>query len=64
MNLIDALCVVASSYNLRSEAEERVYAEARLMIEVHAEQVMASQYFENQRSEQDSALFRGFAPLA
>jgi len=40
MNLIDALCVIASSWNSRSPAEERVYNAARELVEEHAETVM------------------------
>ena len=40
MNLIDALCVIAASYNARSKEEEQVYKQARDLVEEHAEQVM------------------------
>jgi len=64
MNLIDALCIIASSYNARSAEEERVYEDARHLVEVHAERVMVLQHRENMRKEQDSELFRGFEPLS
>ena len=40
MNLIDALCIIASSYNARSKEEEQVYINARDVVEEHADTVM------------------------
>ena len=40
MNLIDALCVIAASYNARSKEEEQVYKQARELVEEHADKVM------------------------
>jgi hypothetical protein len=65
MNLIDALCIIASSYNARSAEEELVYEDARHLVELHAERVMTEQHRENMRREQNSELFhRGSEPLS
>jgi hypothetical protein len=57
MNLMDALCVIASSYNARSSEEERVYNKAREMVEEHADLVMLRERTELLRSEADQLLF-------
>jgi hypothetical protein len=41
MNLLDALSIIASSYNARTAEEQQVYNRARDIAEAHAEQVMA-----------------------
>jgi hypothetical protein len=56
MNLIDALCVIASSWNTRSPAEERVYKEARELVEEHAEGVMMQKLSQALRAESDQLL--------
>jgi hypothetical protein len=41
MDLLDALSIIASSYNARTAEEQQVYNRARDIAEAHAEQVMA-----------------------
>jgi hypothetical protein len=55
MNLIDALCVIASSYNARSPEEERVYHQARDLIEAHADTVTLR--YREEQSKADTILF-------
>jgi hypothetical protein len=55
MNLIDALCVIASSYNARSPEEERVYHQARDLVEAHADTVML--YAREEQHKTDQILF-------
>lgn len=53
MDLIDALCIVASSYNARSAEEERVYTMARNVVENHADKVMDTYRLEASRKNTD-----------
>jgi hypothetical protein len=57
MNLIDALCIIASSYNARSNEEEQVYTKAREMVEAHADTVMLKERVELLREDADQLLF-------
>lgn len=52
MNLIDALCVIASSYHARSPEEEQMYHKARDLVEAHADTVMLSAREEQHRTDQ------------
>jgi hypothetical protein len=57
MNLVDALCVIASSYNARSPEEEQVYVRARTVVEEHAEIVMLQQRAEALCNDADQLMF-------